>query len=61
MQWFNLLAIRTRRLSIFQQNPIFGKDTRNLWLFAAMPIALILGMYVSDDYPAQQTPLMSSF
>jgi sodium/potassium-transporting ATPase subunit alpha len=35
MQWFNLLATRTRRRSIFTQNPLFG-PTRNLWVIAGM-------------------------
>ena len=39
MQWGNLLATRTRRLSIFQQNP-FGKRTGNWRLFPAMGFAL---------------------
>jgi sodium/potassium-transporting ATPase subunit alpha len=43
MQWFNLLSTRTRRLSIFQQNPISGK-THNFYLFPAMVAALVIGM-----------------
>ncbi|KAJ7583582.1 hypothetical protein C8J56DRAFT_213171 [Mycena floridula] len=46
MQWFNLLATRTRRLSIFQQNP-FGPQTRNLYIFPAMAIALMLACFFS--------------
>jgi sodium/potassium-transporting ATPase subunit alpha len=48
MQWFNLLSPRTRRLSLFQQNPIGGPDTRNLYLFPAMLAALAIGWYVFD-------------
>ncbi|KAF2440321.1 calcium ATPase [Karstenula rhodostoma CBS 690.94] len=40
MQLFNLLATRTRRLSIFQQPPIFNKNTQNLLLFPAMVFAI---------------------
>jgi len=40
MQWFNLLSTRTRRLSIFQQNPLGSKNTRNVYLFPAMLMAL---------------------
>ncbi|KAF2643261.1 calcium ATPase [Massarina eburnea CBS 473.64] len=40
MQLFNLLATRTRRLSIFQQPPIFNKSTQNLLLFPAMAFAV---------------------
>lgn len=42
MQWFNLLATRTRRLSIFQHPPAFNKATQNLYLFPAMIFALIM-------------------
>jgi sodium/potassium-transporting ATPase subunit alpha len=47
MQWFNLLASRTRRLSLFQQNPLGGPKTRNLYLFPAMVMALVIAWYVS--------------
>ncbi|KAF5850735.1 hypothetical protein GGP41_010437 [Bipolaris sorokiniana] len=40
MQLFNLLATRTRRLSVFQQPPIFNKATQNLSLFPAMILAI---------------------
>lgn len=42
MQWFNLFATRTRRLSIFQQPPAFNKATQNLWLFPAILFFLII-------------------
>lgn len=42
MQFFNLLAIRTRRLSIFQQPPIFNRQTQNILLFPAMVFALCI-------------------
>jgi sodium/potassium-transporting ATPase subunit alpha len=42
MQLFNLLATRTRRLSIFQQPPILNKDTQNLLLFPAMLFAILI-------------------
>ncbi|TXT12929.1 hypothetical protein VHUM_01330 [Vanrija humicola] len=38
MQWFNLLASRTRRLSLFQHNPLFGAS-QNLWIPPAMLVA----------------------
>ena len=47
MQWFNLLSTRTRRLSIFQQDPIFNPQTRNLRLFPAMLMALCLAVFFS--------------
>ncbi|EED14272.1 H /K ATPase alpha subunit, putative [Talaromyces stipitatus ATCC 10500] len=40
MQWFNLMAIRTRRLSIFSHPPAFNKQTQNLLLFPAILFAL---------------------
>ena len=42
MQWFNLMATRTRKLSIFQQPPAFNKETQNLWLFPAILFALVV-------------------
>lgn len=36
IQLFNLFAVRTRRRSLFQQDPIIKRRTRNLWLFAAL-------------------------
>ncbi|KAF3920655.1 hypothetical protein ABW21_db0206468 [Orbilia brochopaga] len=40
MQFFTLMAIRTRRLSIFQHPPLFNKKTQNIWLFPAIVFAL---------------------
>lgn len=45
MQWFNLLAVRTRRLSIFQHPPLFNKTTRNYYLFPAMLFALVMAFF----------------
>ncbi|PGH12962.1 hypothetical protein AJ79_03935 [Helicocarpus griseus UAMH5409] len=42
MQFFNLLAVRTRRLSLFQQPPIFKKGTKNPSIFIAMVFALCI-------------------
>ncbi|KAJ7211566.1 hypothetical protein GGX14DRAFT_697247 [Mycena pura] len=47
MQWFNLLSTRTRRLSLFQQNPIGSPATRNFFLFPAMLGALALACFFS--------------
>ncbi|KAF4573612.1 hypothetical protein EYR36_008130 [Pleurotus pulmonarius] len=47
MQWFNLLATRTRRLSLFQQNPLGGPKTRNYFIFPAMLAALGLACFFS--------------
>ncbi|EKG18232.1 ATPase P-type K/Mg/Cd/Cu/Zn/Na/Ca/Na/H-transporter [Macrophomina phaseolina MS6] len=40
MQWFNLMAVRTRRLSILEHPPLWVKETRNLWLFPAILFSL---------------------
>ncbi|KAE8140924.1 hypothetical protein BDV38DRAFT_239623 [Aspergillus pseudotamarii] len=45
MQWFNLMAVRTRRLSIFQHPPAFNKDTQNLLLFPAIAFALCMAIF----------------
>ncbi|KAK0544159.1 hypothetical protein OC846_006169 [Tilletia horrida] len=47
MQWWNLLSIRTRRLSIFQKPPIFNRETQNLWMFPAMLVSLLIGIFIS--------------
>lgn len=41
-QWFNLLCVRTRRLSIIQHPPLFNKHTQNLYLFPAILFALVM-------------------
>ncbi|KAI1079733.1 Na,H/K antiporter P-type ATPase [Whalleya microplaca] len=49
MQWFNLLAVRTRRWSIFQHPPLFNKKTDNIYLIPAILFALcmaILWLYI---------------
>jgi sodium/potassium-transporting ATPase subunit alpha len=45
MQWFNLLAVRTRRLSIFQHPPLFNENTQNWYLFPAMGFALCMAIF----------------
>ncbi|KAK9358121.1 hypothetical protein V1504DRAFT_306765 [Lipomyces starkeyi] len=42
MQWFNLMAVRTRRQSIFQMPPAFNKKTQNLYLFPAILFSLLM-------------------
>lgn len=54
MQWFNLMATRTRRLSIFQHPPVFNKATQNLYLFPAIVFALamaVLWLYIPSLQP----------
>ncbi|KAK7995179.1 hypothetical protein PG990_013952 [Apiospora arundinis] len=51
MQWFNLMSVRTRHLSIFQHPPAFNKETQNLLLFAAIPASLgiaVIWLYIPD-------------
>lgn len=50
MQWFNLMATRTRRLSIVQHPPAFKRATQNLYLLPAMLFSL--GMALLWLYPA---------
>lgn len=42
MQWFNLLSVRTRRLSVFQHPPLLDRRTRNPWLFPAVLFSLAM-------------------
>jgi sodium/potassium-transporting ATPase subunit alpha len=41
-QFFNLMATRTRRLSLFQSPPIGKRETQNLYLFPAILFALVI-------------------
>jgi len=41
-QWFNLMATRTRHLSIFQHPPAFNKATQNLYLFPAILFSFVI-------------------
>lgn len=50
MQWFNLMAVRCRRLSIFQHPPAFNEATQNLYLFPSILFAL--SMIFLWCYPA---------
>lgn len=59
MQWFNLMATRTRRLSIFQQPPAFNKRTQNLYLFPAIVFSLVV-IFIFCYVPAIQSAISSS-
>jgi sodium/potassium-transporting ATPase subunit alpha len=59
MQFFNLLATRTRRLSIFQQPPIFKKETQNLALFPAMLFALCIVFICESTPPPHFLPIIA--
>ena len=53
MQIFgNLLSTRTRHLSIFQHNPIWGK-TKNPWVLVAMVISTIFAVVILYIPPLQ--------
>ena len=43
-QWFSLMSLRTRRLSIFQHPPAFNKQTQNLLLFPAILFAFCMAI-----------------
>lgn len=47
LQWGNILAVRNRRLSIVQSNPITG-ERRNLWLILSMLISLVIAIFVTE-------------
>lgn len=49
MQFGNLLATRTRRLSLFQHNPFWGK-ARNWWILPAICVSLVFAFFLS--YPS---------
>jgi sodium/potassium-transporting ATPase subunit alpha len=53
MQLFSLMALRTRRLSIFQQPPAFNKATQNLYLFPAILFAVVI-MFIFCYIPGLQ-------
>jgi sodium/potassium-transporting ATPase subunit alpha len=55
MQWFSLMALRTRRLSIFQHPPAFNKATQNLYLFPAILFALGMAFFWLYIPELQQT------
>ena len=59
LRWFNLFATRTRRLSIFQQPPIFNMATQNLWLFPAILFALVV-IFIFLYIPGLNTAINSS-
>lgn len=44
MQWFNIMALRTRHLSIFAHPPLGNKITQNWFLFPAILFALIIAL-----------------
>ncbi len=59
-QWFNLMAIRTRRLSVFQHPPAFNKRTQNLYLFPAILFALCMAIFSGFYTPQLQSTLGTS-
>jgi len=67
MQWFNLLAVRTRRLSIFQHPPLFNERTQNWYLFPVMVFALGMAFFwcytpaIQDALGTSQVPVEHFF
>ncbi|KAM0553091.1 hypothetical protein ACHAPJ_007639 [Fusarium lateritium] len=47
LQWGNILAVRNRRLSIFQASPLH-KAHRNPWLILSMIISLCIAIFVTE-------------
>ncbi|KAK6334092.1 hypothetical protein TWF696_002594 [Orbilia brochopaga] len=54
MQFFTLMAIRTRRLSIFQHPPLFNKVTQNVYLFPAIIFALLVVFFFNYTPPLRK-------
>ncbi|KAJ6263432.1 hypothetical protein Dda_1995 [Drechslerella dactyloides] len=54
MQFFTLMAIRTRRLSIFQHPPLFNKKTQNIYLFPAIVFALLVVFFFNYTPPLRK-------
>jgi sodium/potassium-transporting ATPase subunit alpha len=44
MQWFNVMALRTRHLSIFTHPPLLNHNTQNWLLFPAILFALVIAL-----------------
>lgn len=47
LQWGNILAVRSRRLSIVQSDPFTAKR-RNPWLLLSMAISLVIAVFVTE-------------
>lgn len=59
MQWFNLMGLRTRRLSLFQHPPIGRKATQNWYLFPAILFALVI-IFIFCYIPGLQDVIAST-
>lgn len=59
MQWFNVMALRTRRLSIFQHPPLFNPSTQNPYLFPAIVFALLI-VFIFCYIPSLQAVIDSA-
>lgn len=59
-QWFSLMAVRTRRLSIFQHPPAFNNATQNLYLFPAILFALVSAFFFLYIPPIQNAVATTS-
>ncbi len=53
LQWGNLLAVRNKRMSVLQANPLWGKR-KNLWIPVGMVIALVIAIFVTEE-PGMQS------
>ncbi|KAH7303863.1 hypothetical protein B0I35DRAFT_155728 [Stachybotrys elegans] len=47
LQWGNILAVRNRRLSILEADPI-RKQRRNPWLLLSMAVSLVISVFVTE-------------
>ncbi|KAK8245999.1 hypothetical protein IWZ00DRAFT_490613 [Phyllosticta capitalensis] len=55
MQWFNLMAVRTRRLSLLQHPPFGRKETSNYLLFPAILFSLVVAFIFLYPKSVQNT------
>ena len=59
LQWGNILAIRNRRLSIVQSDPV-RKPRRNPWLIISVIISLVIAIFVTEVHGIQTLFLTAS-
>ncbi|KAJ3033018.1 hypothetical protein HDV00_006847 [Rhizophlyctis rosea] len=53
LQFGNLLSVRNKRLSILTADP-FRKERRNLWLFVAAGVAILIAVFVTEVKAIQE-------
>ncbi|KAG0269147.1 hypothetical protein DFQ27_004720 [Actinomortierella ambigua] len=59
-QWWNVLSVRSRRMSILQSDPITNPARRNPWLFVGMVFACLMAILVTETPAIQKLMLTGS-